>query len=156
MPVFEYAFTVRAPVEAVARFHHDARALRRLSPPPMFVQLHRVEPLAEGSVAEFTLWLGPLPLRWRAIHSDVHALHGFTDTQASGPLKRWRHTHRFEPVDETTTRVTEYIVYEHQDGVWGFVTRLLFAPPGLRFLFAYRSWVTRRALEKRALAGEAP
>lgn len=152
MPVFEYAFTVRAPVEAVARFHDDARALRRLSPPPMFVQLHRVEPLAEGSVAEFTLWLGPLPLRWRAVHSDVHPWHGFTDTQTRGPLKRWRHTHRFEPVDEATTRVTEYIAYEHQEGAWGVVTRLLFAPPGLRFLFGYRRRVTCRALERPAPA----
>ena len=147
MRVFEYAFTVRAPLAAVAHFHHDTRALKRLSPPPLFVQLHRVEPLGEGSVAEFTLWLGPLPLRWRAVHSDVDALHGFTDIQAHGPLKRWRHTHRFEPLDDTTTRVLEYIEYQHADGWMGALTRLLFSPPGLRFLFAYRSWVTRRSLE---------
>ena len=80
MPVFDYAFTVRAPLARVAEFHRDTRALQRLSPPPMFVQLHRLEPLAEGSVAEFTLWLGPLPLRWRAVHSNVDPLGGFTDT----------------------------------------------------------------------------
>ncbi len=147
MPVFEYSFTVRAPVEAVARFHQDTRALRRLSPPPMFVQLHRVEPLGEGSVSEFTLWLGPLPLRWQAVHSDVDPTRGFTDTQARGPLRRWRHTHRFEPVDETTTRVTEYVEYDHADGLSGAFTRLLFAPAALRGLFGYRRWVTRRALE---------
>lgn len=148
MPVFDYTFTVRAPLRAVAAFHHDARALRQLSPPPVWVQLHRVEPLAEGSLAEFTLWVGPLPLRWRAVHSDVHPEHGFTDTQTAGPLRRWRHTHRFEAVDAQTTRVREHIDYEHAPGPAGWLTRLLFAPPALRGLFWFRSRVTRRALER--------
>lgn len=82
---FQYAFAVRAALAAVAEFHHDARALQRLTPPPLFVQLHRVEPLAEGSLASFTLWFGPLPVRWMAVHSGVDFLHGFTDTQHSGP-----------------------------------------------------------------------
>lgn len=148
MPVFEYAFTVRAPAEAVAGFHRDTRVLKRLSPPPMFVQLHRIEPLAEGSISEFTLWLGPLPLRWQAVHSKVDSRRGFTDVQARGPLRRWRHTHRFEPLDERMTRVMEYVEYEHADHWVGFFTRLLFSPLGLRILFWYRSWVTRRALER--------
>jgi ligand-binding SRPBCC domain-containing protein len=147
MPVFEYSFTVRAPVAAVAEFHHDTRTLKRLSPPPVFVQLHRIDPLGEGSISEFTLWLGCLPLRWRAVHSDVDALHGFTDVQARGPLKRWRHTHHFAPVDEAMTRLTEYVEFEHADGWAGLLTRLLFSPVGLRLLFGYRSWATRRALE---------
>jgi hypothetical protein len=29
MKVFDYSFTVRAPLTAVAAFHHDTRALRR-------------------------------------------------------------------------------------------------------------------------------
>ena len=58
MPRFEHCFEVNAPLEAVAEFHRDARALRRLTPPPMWAQFHRVEPLGEGSKAEFTLWLG--------------------------------------------------------------------------------------------------
>ena len=63
MPVFDYKFTVDAPATAVSNFHHDTRILKKLSPPPIFVQIHRFEPLGEGSKAEFTLWFGPLPLR---------------------------------------------------------------------------------------------
>ena len=148
MPTFAYEFEVRAPLAAVAHFHRDTRTLRRLSPPPLIVQLHRVEPLAEGSAAEFTLWFGPLPLRWLAVHSAVDPLHGFTDTQVRGPLRRWQHTHRFAAAGPRMTRVTEHIEFEHRAGAAGWLTRLLFAPPGLRFLFWYRSWVTRRALER--------
>ncbi|MBL8057816.1 MAG: SRPBCC family protein [Anaerolineales bacterium] len=149
MPIFEYAFEVRAPLAAVAQFHRDTRALKRLSPPPLVVQLHRVDPLAEGAVAEFTLWLGPLPLRWTAIHTAVDPLHGFTDTQTRGPLQRWRHTHRFTAAGPQTTLVTEHIEFEHRPGPAGWLTRVLFAPLSLRFLFAYRRWVTRRAVEGR-------
>jgi ligand-binding SRPBCC domain-containing protein len=147
VPAFHYAFNIRAPLAAVAEFHHDARMLKRLSPPPLFVQLHRVDPLAEGAMADFTLWLGPLPIRWVAVHSDVRPLTGFTDTQRRGPFRFWRHTHRFEAMDAETTRVNEHIVYEHQSGLAGLLSRLLFSPLSLRFLFGYRSWVTRRALE---------
>lgn len=148
MPVFDYTFTVRAPLAAVAEFHRDTRALRRLSPPPLWVQLHRVDPLGEGAVAEFTLWFGPLPVRWRAVHSGVHPEQGFTDTQERGPLQTWRHTHRFEAVSAALTRVREHIEYTYPAGPSGWLARLLFAPPALRFLFAYRQWATRRALER--------
>jgi ligand-binding SRPBCC domain-containing protein len=147
MPTFEYAFIVKAPLARVAEFHRDARALQRLSPPPLFVQLHRIEPQAEGAVADFTLWMGPLPIRWVAVHSNVSVLNGFTDTQQRGPLRYWRHTHRFVAVDDSHTRVMEHIVFEYYPGRAGLLARLLFSRSALRFLFWYRSWVTRRALE---------
>lgn len=147
MPTFTYTFTVKAPLAAVAAFHHDASALKKLSPPPLFVQLHRVEALAEGAIADFTLWFGPLPVRWVAVHSEVDALRGFTDTQTRGPLAAWRHTHRFDAIDANTTRVREHIVYEYPSGRRGLLARLLFAPPALRFLFWYRGFITRRSLE---------
>jgi ligand-binding SRPBCC domain-containing protein len=139
---------VRAPVARVADFHRDTRALRRLTPPPIFVQLHRADPLADGAVAEFTLWFGPWPVRWRAIHSAVDARSGFTDTQARGPLRHWRHRHSFRPLDAHTTLVTDRIEYEHDRGARGVLSRLLFARPALAVLFAFRAWVTRRAVER--------
>ncbi|MAU00935.1 MAG: cyclase [Anaerolineaceae bacterium] len=142
MPVFNFKFTVDAPVTAVSHFHHDTRILKKLSPPPIFVQIHRFEPLGEGSEAEFTLWFGPLPLRWLAIHSDV-SVNGFTDTQARGPLKHWQHTHRFTAVSPQTTQVHEQIEYSHKPGLPGLLSRLLFNKAGLYGLFTARQWLTR-------------
>ena len=143
--VFDHNFTVNAPLAAVAAFHRDARVLPRLTPPPIRVQLHRVDPLGEGAIAAFTLWFGPLPVRWVAVHSQVDTLRGFTDTQRSGPLKFWRHTHAFAALDTSTTRVSEHVEYEHHAGWRGWLSRLLYNRPALEFLFAYRAWVTRRA-----------
>ncbi len=148
MPVFDYAFVVDAPVESVRDFHRDTFALKRLTPPPTIVQIHSVEPLAEGSVSKFTLWVGPLPLRWKAVHRNVSD-RGFTDIQASGPAARWEHTHSFVPLENGRTEIREHIEYEHRRGAWGLVTRLLFSAPSLWFMFGYRAWVTRRALRRR-------
>ncbi len=148
MPVFDFKFTLEAPVEAVVEFHRDTRALKALTPPPMRVQIHRVEPLAEGSTAEFTLWFGPLPIRWEAVHSGVGA-DGFTDTQVSGPMRSWRHTHRFTSLSEQRTQVHEHIEYQHHDGLRGLFSRLLFFRAGLYALFTARKVLTRRHLRRR-------
>lgn len=147
MPVFEYRFLVDAPLEAVREFHRDTRALRRLTPPPTWVQLHEIEPLGEGSVSKFTLWIGPLPLRWTAVHRDVSAS-GFTDVQAEGPALRWEHTHRFREVAPGRTEIHEHVEYEHRAGRQGWLTRALFAQPNLRAMFAYRKWSTRWHLRR--------
>jgi ligand-binding SRPBCC domain-containing protein len=148
MPKFEYHFTVKASLERVAAFHHDSRVLKRLTPPPVIVQLHRFDPLREGAVAEFTLWLGPLPFRWVAVHREVDPLRGFTDIQAKGPFKRWVHRHTFVAEGQEQTQVYDTIEYEHYSGLKGWLTRLLFPPPALRVMFTYRKWVTRRRVER--------
>ena len=147
MPVFDFSFTVNAPLSVVRDFHRDTSALKRLTPPPTFVQIHSIEPMAEGSVSKFTLWVGPLPLRWTAVHRDVSD-RGFTDVQAAGPAARWEHTHTFEPLPDGRTRIREHIEFEHRRGPWGLVTRLLFSWPNLWLMFGYRRWVTRRALRR--------
>ena len=64
-------------------------------------------------------------------------------------MKFWRHTHRFEAVGPSHVRVSEHIELEHFSGWRGLLGRLLFSRPALRGLFFYRSWVTRRALDRR-------
>ena len=147
MPIFEHAFIVAAPRAAVTRFHSDTRALKKLTPPPLFVRLHEAGRLEEGAVADFTMWFGPVPVRWRALHYDVGE-DGFTDVQTHGPLKYWRHIHHFIPLDEKHTRVQDHVAYEHPAGPGGWLTRLLFNRASLSFLFTYRRYITRRALNR--------
>jgi ligand-binding SRPBCC domain-containing protein len=149
MPVFDYRFTVDAPVEAVSAFHFQTGILKVLTPPFMIMQVHRFDPLANGSIGEFTMWMGPIPVCWRAEHSEVSET-GFTDTQTAGPMKFWRHTHRFIPMSSVITEVHEHIEFQHHRGLRGLWSRLLFPRPALIALFAYRCWVTRRAVTRMA------
>jgi ligand-binding SRPBCC domain-containing protein len=147
MQTFTYEFTVAAPVVAVAAFHGSTDVLKKLSPPPMFVQIHSFGAMTDGMIADFTLWLGPIPLHWRAEHSNVTQF-GFTDTQIEGPLQTWQHTHNFVPDGPDSTIVRERIVYSHPPGLKGVFTRLLFGKPGLHFLFSYRKRVTRKSVNQ--------
>ena len=142
MPVFDFRFTVNAPLAAVQQFHQDTSALKRLTPPPTIVQLKEIEPLAEDSVSKFILWIGPLPLHWTAVHRNVSE-NGFTDVQVAGPAKKWEHTHTFNALSANVTELTEHIEYEHKAGFWGIVTRVLFAKPNLYSMFVYRMLSTR-------------
>ena len=156
MPVFDFAFRVDASPAAVREFHHDTQALRRLTPPPTFVQLHSIEPLGEGSVSRFTLWVGPVPLGWKAVHREVTD-HGFTDVQAEGPAAKWEHTHAFVPLDDGTTEIREHIEFEHKPGLAGLLTRVLFSRPNLLAMFTYRMLVTRWCLRNTSRsAGKQP
>jgi ligand-binding SRPBCC domain-containing protein len=142
-----HRFSVQAPIEAVAAFHQDSWALKQLTPPPLFVKFNQVEPLAEGSVADFTMWLGPLPIRWVARHSEVDPQQGFTDTQTRGPFEVWIHRHRFESLDENTTEVIDHIQAKPGNHpLWGIVSRAMWL--SLPLLFAYRTRQTRKALER--------
>jgi ligand-binding SRPBCC domain-containing protein len=152
---FEHEFTVDAPLATVVAFHRDTSALRRLTPLPIIAQIHEYEPLAEGSLARFTLWFGPLPVRWQAIHSDVSP-NGFTDTQVSGPLKSWQHQHRFVALDARRTRVVDRVTYEHHAGWSGVISRLLFNRPGLTYLFTARKVLTRRHVARMMAAEQKP
>ncbi len=153
MPTFDYQFTVNAPQADVSAFHFNA-SVKTLTPFPIIAQLHDVEPLAEGSVADFTLWFGPFPVHWRAVHSAVDQ-GGFTDTQVAGPLQRWQHRHRFTAVDSATTLVSEHITYEYKTGLAGLVSRLMYSRPALTMLFTARKLITRRQVAKLRAASSA-
>jgi ligand-binding SRPBCC domain-containing protein len=119
-----------------------------ITPPPVVAQIHQAPThLQEGDEMDFTLWLGPLPIRWLARIEDV-GQHGFVDRQLRGPFQQWRHHHRFVPIDPTTTEVIDEIEAKLQKHPWwGLVGLGMWL--NLPILFAYRGWKTKRLLEKR-------
>ena len=145
MPVFRSRFRVDAPLEVVSEFHANPEALKLLTPPGTRVRIHRAEPVAEGSRVAFTLYLGPVRIRWLARHRDVGP-RGFTDVQERGPMARWEHRHRFRPQPDGGTLVEDVVSYRYPGGLAGLLARLLFNPLSLRLLFAWRAYATRRAL----------
>ncbi len=142
MPTFTNKFTVNAPLTAVADFHSRTDILKKLTPPPLFVQIHDFGEMSEGMVAKFTMWFGPIPVRWIAKHVDV-SQSGFSDIQQEGPLQTWAHTHRFAENAAGVTTVYDTIEYTHPAGWKGLLTRVMFGRLNLKLLFFYRMLVTR-------------
>lgn len=144
--VFARQFVVRAEPQAVIDYHRNTQILKRLTPLPIIVQFQRVEPVSEGSRALFTLWFGPIPVKWDARHHNLLPEAGFTDTQDSGPFKSWVHDHRFFRLSAEQTAVQDYIRFQYGErGFSWLISR--FMGLTLPILFAYRRWRTKRDLE---------
>jgi ligand-binding SRPBCC domain-containing protein len=94
---------------------------------------------------DFTMWLGPLPVRWLARIEDVSPT-GFTDRQLRGPFQEWVHRHNFVQVDETTTAVQDEIDLSFRTHLWWRLVGLGMWL-SLPLLFAYRGWKTRRLIQ---------
>jgi uncharacterized protein (TIGR01777 family) len=143
---FRRSFLVKADIDAVAEYHRNTGVLRRLTPWPIRVQFQHVEPVREGSVANFTLWFGPIPVRWSARHYDVDPQVGFTDDLVAGPFVSWVHRHRFTAQANGTVQVFDDIQAElGRGGVSWLISRFMWAT--LPILFAFRAWRTRKDLE---------
>jgi ligand-binding SRPBCC domain-containing protein len=144
---YQHRFRVKAPLASVAAFHYQQASLALITPPPIRVELHRIpEPFAGGGVMDFTLWFGPLPIRWEASLEEISQA-GFTDRQINGPFAEWVHRHSFIRIDDKTTEVDDRISLRLKPNLlWGAVG--LGFMLGLPFLFAFRGWKTRRLLEK--------
>lgn len=141
---FQFSFAVEAPQSQVWAFHRRADALRILTPPPIWAQIHETGALTNHMVTRMTLWLGPFPIHWEAEHVDVDAS-GFADIQRRGPMAYWRHDHRFTSIHEHKTEVCETIELAYSQGWKGVWTRALFNRLSLLLLFKYRQHRMQRS-----------
>ena len=145
--IFQKSSVIETTLADIKCFHEAPQALASLTPPPirMKVQRDARRSITEGKI-DFTLWFGPFPIRWIARHEAGPSADSFADVQIKGPLAYWRHEHIFTEV-AGGVELTDRITLAHRGGFIGLLTRLAFDGPPLRFLFAYRHWRTRRALQ---------
>ncbi len=143
---YRHVFRVKAPLVAVADFHSRSASMPAITPPPMIVRVHHAPArLGSGDEMDFTLWAGPLPLRWVARIDDASQA-GFTDRQLRGPFANWVHRHGFVRVSDAETDVVDDVEVElSPKPFWRAVGAAMWI--GLPLLFAYRGWKTRRLLE---------
>lgn len=98
---FEASCRVPVTREQLFAYHEAPGALERLIPPWENVRLESSDrSLAPGSRVVLRTNLGPIPLRWVAVHGDYDPPRRFEDTQLSGPFAHWQHVHRFERSDD--------------------------------------------------------
>lgn len=143
---YTHRFRVEADLATVREFHRRSASMGAITPPPVIAVIHQApELLNEGDEMSFTLWLGPLPLRWHARIENVSAT-SFQDRQLSGPFAKWVHRHSFVPLADGATEVVDEIEAELDRGL---VKRLIGMGMWLNLpiLFAYRGWKTRRLLQ---------
>jgi ligand-binding SRPBCC domain-containing protein len=147
---YRHRFRVAAPRAEVAAFHYRSASFKAIAPPLVPMRFEEPPPaqLGEGDTMRFTMWLGPIPVRWTARIEEVSE-QGFVDRQLAGPFARWQHRHRFEVdgEDPNATWVLDEIEARLSDRpIQALVGLNMWA--GLPVLFAYRGWKTRRLLAR--------
>jgi ligand-binding SRPBCC domain-containing protein len=144
---FTHRFLITARVDEVAAFHSRSTSMAAITPPPLIARVHSApERLDNGDVMDFTLWAGPVPIRWTARIENASAM-GFTDRQLRGPFSAWTHRHSFCPVDDHITEVVDEVEAElKRHPFWGPVGVVMWI--GMPLLFAFRARRTRRLLER--------
>ena len=149
-PANAHTFTKKSVMKTTSdkmmQFHQDPKALSKLTPPPIFMQLHRDDrtSIEEGEI-EFTLWFGPIPFRWIARHEQGPTSSSFADRMIKGPMAYWRHEHIFTEV-AGGVELTDQVTLAHNSGLMGILTRLMFDGIPLRILFFYRHLRTKMAI----------
>lgn len=125
--VAEFSSNVSGSIDEVFAWHGRPGALVRLSPPWQPVRVGAEAASLRDGTAELVL---PTGLSWVARHDPVgyRPPEQFVDELVSQPLRallRWRHTHRFEALDDHTTRLVDHVDTNVPGGL-------------LRPMFAYR------------------
>lgn len=149
--IYRHSFEVAAPQSNVADFHRNSDSMGAITPPPVIVRVHSApERLSEGDTMDFTMWLGPLPIRWVARIEQTTPV-SFVDRQVAGPFASWRHLHTYVAHGPDKTLVIDQVEAE-LSGHWWWKLVGTGMWLNLPILFAYRGWKTRRLLERQKRA----
>lgn len=118
MSEFKSKVVVRCPIETVFDFFSRPENLPKLSPETMPIEvISAPDVIAVGSAIKIKVKQWGIPQHIEARVVEVEPPVGFADEQVKGPFARWLHTHRFEAVDDATTRVIDIVEFEPPTGL---------------------------------------
>ena len=129
-----------APVERAFEFFSRAENLEAITPPLLRFRITTPGPIemGVGTLIRYRLRLHGIPVSWLTRIEEWDPPHGFVDRQVRGPYALWHHTHRFEPIGDDRTRMTDVVRYGHRLGPLGALAERLVVRRDLDRIFDYR------------------
>lgn len=142
---YKHQFIIHASLEKVVAFHSRSESMGTITPPPIIAQIHKAPTiLKDGDKMEFTLWMGPFPIRWLAEIEQLSPT-SFIDRQLKGPFAKWEHTHTFASLPNGQVEIRDEIMAEYRPELfWKMVGMGMWL--NMPILFAFRAWKTKRVL----------
>lgn len=135
----------------VFAWHERPGALERLTPPWADSRVIRREGgIRDGAEVELEVGVGPTTFRWHLRHRDFVEGQAFSDEQVSGPMKRWKHTHRFLPTEDGGTLLEDEVDFEAPLGFAGQAVVPSMVEHELDRLFAFRHRRLQTDLDRHA------
>ena len=135
---------VNAPIDDVFPFFSMPKNLGVITPGHMSWEfLDDIPPeMAAGTVLNYRIRVGPIPMRWRTRIETWEPTASFSDVQERGPYRAWHHTHRFEARGDQTL-MRDRILYTPPLGPLGWLANRIFIRGMLRDIFGFRSQAIR-------------
>lgn len=135
---------LQQPIDEVFPFFSQAENLGLLTPPNMSFQILGQNPdtMRDGTLIDYRIQLGPLPLRWRTRIERWLPGERFVDSQLKGPYRSWWHEHIFEAEGDATW-MEDRVYYRPPLGLLGRIAHGLFIRRQLERIFGYRRQAVR-------------
>lgn len=130
---------IDAPLSEVFEFFSKAENLSLITPAGMEFDIVTPVPvtMGPGTVIDYKIKLGPVPMSWRTVIEDWQPGRKFVDAQHRGPYRCWWHEHHFE-ADGDTTLMEDRVYYTPPLGLLGRLSNRLFVRRMLGEIFSYR------------------
>ncbi len=109
----ESSVTLDRPIDEVFSFFADASNLEAITPPELRFRILTPLPIEMRAGAEirYRLSLSGVPFSWLTEISVWEPGKRFVDEQRSGPYRLWIHSHRFESLGPSRTRIDDEVQY---------------------------------------------
>ncbi len=146
MPKLTFKSNYPVSPEELFAWHERADSLLRLTPPWIRTVLKQWEGIRDGCRTVMQISRGPLSSEWVAMHEDYVRGEQFTDYQESGPFQYWRHVHKFEPLGESGSQLTDEIDFQLKGGNIGERLASGYVRRQIERAFAYRHRITGQDL----------
>lgn len=91
----------------------DASNLKTLTPPELRFEIRTRLPIEmkQGARIQYRIHLFGIPFAWLTEITHWEPGVRFVDEQISGPFRQWIHEHRFEALEEKSTRILDEVRY---------------------------------------------
>jgi len=147
---YQRSIDIDAPVELLYRFHLDTRNAPLISPEA--ASFHGIEghfPVRVGDRVTLRVRQPPIPVTqtWRIRIAELEENRRVVDVAEKSPFAYWRHEHRFTPLPDGATRMTDDVTYALPLGPLGRIADALLARRQLANMFAERQAKTKDLFE---------
>jgi uncharacterized protein (TIGR01777 family) len=138
--VLRHTTRVNASMAEVFSFFSRPQNLGAMTPARMRFRIVSVKPaeMSRGTQIEYTLRVGPIPLRWSTLIEVWQPPDFFADYQEQGPYRCWWHEHHFQSAGATTV-MEDRVYFAPPLGVVGRAAGLVLVMPSLHRIFRFRA-----------------
>jgi len=146
---FERAIAIRCSPARLFEFHRDTRNAQRVSPGTKFLSVDGAFPLNAGDVftIKFIQLPVPVPVTWQFLVEAIEQDRAIVDVALRAPFPYWRHEHRFEPIDDTHTRLIDRVTFTPPFGPLGRLGNRIVGRAVMSRLFDARQRATKALME---------